>query len=435
MKKLKKQALIVIAVIIVLTIIAPIQAQAAKVGNADITSKGAVVIDFDTGLILYSHNENNLRVPASMIKVLAAYVIYDAVKAGEISFDTMVKISKSTSELSVRSGYANVALNEGASYKLSQLMEATLVPSACAAPVAMGEAVCGSEKAFIARMKEKATQLGVETRISDCWGASPDNRISPLGMAIITRNFIMEHPEVLSITSKRTINFYGEERKTTNKLLGDYPGIDGFKTGFTNPAGFCFIGTAKQGGRRIIAVTMGSETELGRFADARVLLNYGFSVADKVIAEHNKSNYVNPSSANMILDGKTVPLSAYLINDSHYFKLRDIAYLLSGTGMQFQVTWSRVDNTINLTSGVPYTADGSEMKLPFEGARPFMPTPSTVYYNGVEYEFEAYMIDNYNYFKLRELGNLIGFEVDWVGETRTVIINTSPSGALPGLAA
>jgi len=422
-KKIKRRAVAVIAVIIVLTVIAPVQVWAARVGSTEISSRGAVVIDYDTGILLYGHNESRQMVPASMIKVLAAYVIYDAVKAGEISFDTNVRISKSTSELSYDREYSNVPLKEGSSYKLRLLMETVLIRSACAATVAMGDALCGNEKAFIARMKEKATDLGVETRIYDSWGASPNNRISPLGMAVLTRGFIMEHPEVLNITSKRSVTFEGVTYNNSNLLLGQYTGIDGFKTGFTDPAGYCLSATAKQGGRRIISVTMGSTLQ-SRYPDTRALLNYGFSTAEKTIAEYNRRNYANPSKANLILDGEQVPLSAYIINDSHYFKLRDIAFLLGGTQKQFQVTWSSVDNTVNLTSGVPYTADGSEMSFPFEGARPYNPTPSVIYYNGVAHELEAYLIDGYNYFKLRDLGRLMEFVVNWEGATSTVIIRT-----------
>jgi len=295
----------------------------------------------------------------------------------------------------------------------------------------MGEALCGSERAFLARMKEKASSLGVETRLSDCWGGSPNNRASPLGMAILTRGFIMDHPEVLKTTAKRTVTFGGKTYNNSNLLLGQYTGVDGFKTGYTDPAGYCFIGTAKQGGRRIISVTMGSTLE-SRYPDSRALLNYGFSVADKVINDYYSNIYANPSSANLILDGDTMPLSAYLIDNSHYFKLRDIAYLLNGTNMQFQVLWSSVDNSVNLTSGVPYSAQGGELTLPFEGARPYNPTPSVLYLNGVKHELEAYLIDDFNYFKLRDLGNMIGFDIDWINETRTVIINTYSPEAAPG---
>ncbi|MCL2153865.1 MAG: D-alanyl-D-alanine carboxypeptidase [Oscillospiraceae bacterium] len=423
MKRQHKLTIAAISIIIALTLVAPTQVLAAYVGNTEISSKGAVVMDFDTGLVLYSYNENTQRVPASTLKILAAYVIYDAVSAGEISFSTTTRISKGASELSKNREYSNVPLAEGASYRISQLMEVVLVSSACAATLAMGEALSGSEKAFIERMKNKAAKLGVDTRLYDCWGGSPNNRISSLGMATLARGLITEHPEVLNITSKRTVTFDGITYNSSNLLLGQYAGVDGLKTGYTDPAGYCLISTAKQKGRRIIAVTMGS-TLSSRYPDTRALLDYGFSAADKIIAEYNGKYLANPSSANLILNGETTPLSAYLINDSHYFKLRDIAFLLSGTDVRFQVLWSSVDNSVNLMGGMDYTPEGGELSLPFEGARPYDLTQSSLYFNGVEYEFEAYFIDDYNYFRLRDLGDLISFGVDWENETHTVIINT-----------
>ena len=418
--RMRKRGITLVSVIIVIVLLAPLTTLAAKVGDTEISSGAAAVIDFDTGTMLYGYNENVQRVPASTLKILAAYVVYDAVKAGELSLDTKVLISKGTSEFSNNKVYSNVPLPEGASYTLRQLMDVVMVRSACAATVAMGEALCGSEKAFVARMKEKATQLGVEAKIYDCWGGSPDNRISALGMAVLTRGFIMDHPDILTVTSKRTITFDENTYGTSNLLLDKYTGLDGFKTGFTNPAGYCFIGTAKQGGRRIISVTMGSTLEL-RYPDTSALLDYGFSITNKAAAD-----YANPSSANLILDKETRPLNAYIINDYHYFKLRDIAYLLNGTTKQFQVMWSRTDNTVNLTGGVPYTADGSELKLPFSGLRRFEPTPSMIFFNGAQHQFEAYLIDGYNYFRLRDLGDLIGFTVDWEDKTQTVIVDTAP---------
>jgi len=421
----RKQVAVFIAIVIALSLVTPVYAGAAFVGKTEISSKGAVVVDFDTGIMLYGHNENTRVVPASTIKILAVLVIYDAVKAGEISLDSTTRIRQKTSEFSLDRTYSNVPLPEGTSVTINELIEVVMIRSACAATVAMGEALCGSEAAFLRRMRDRATQLGVTVRVYDCWGGSPDNRITPLGMATLSRTLIMEHPEVLSITSKRSVTFKGVTYNSSNLLLGEYTGLDGLKTGFTEPAGYCFIGTARRAGRRIIAVTMGSTLQ-SRYPDTRALLDYGFANAEKAIEKYYNKNPQNarPSSANLILNGETMPLSAYIIKDSHYFKLRDIAFLLRETELQFEVVWSAANNAISLTSGVPYTATGSEMKLPFDGSRPYKPTPSKIYYDGVVYSLEAYFIDELNYFRLRDLGELMGFGVDWEGETRTVIINT-----------
>jgi len=423
MKRGGKQIATTLIVVFLITFIAPLNAAAASIGEYELSSKGAVVMDFDTGIILFRHAENVRRVPASTIKILAVYVVFDAIKRGEISLDTVTKISSGTSEFSYDRTWSNVPLPEGSSVKIRELLDVVLVRSACAATVALGEALCGSEAALMTRMREKAASLGVEVRIYDSWGGSPNNSISPLGLATLTRGLIMDHPEVLNITSKRNVTFMGATYGTSNLLLGDYRGLDGFKTGYTDPAGYCFIGTAKRDGRRIITVTMGSTLQQ-RYPDTRAMLDYGFAVADSVIDEYNKVGKALPSTANLIINGDEMPLTAYLIDDAHFFKLRDVALLLSGTEKSFGVSWDAASGTGMIISGLPYISEGGELS-PVSDARPYSPTNTKIYVNGILCEFEIYLIDDNNYFKLRDLAEIFDFSAIWIGETRTVIIDTS----------
>ena len=430
-KRLRKQICIVVAVLLALSIVVPLQAWAARVGGIEISSQGAIVIDCETGVTLYSHNADRQRVPASLTKLMSVYVIYSAAKAGEINLSAQTRIKSETSEFSYDREYSNVPLPEGSSFTLNQLLEVVVVRSACAATVALAEALSGSEEAFVSRMNQTASRMGIQARFYDSYGGSPDNRMSPRGLAVLSRALIREHPEVLAISSKKSVTFSGVAYNSSNLLLGEYEGLDGLKTGFTVPAGYCFVGTAQQNGRRIIAVTMGS-TLSSRYPDTRALLDYGFSVADRVIVESSGSNVAAPSSASLVIDGAATPLTAYVINDLHYFKLRDVAYLLNSTTKQFEIEWSAADSTARLTSGEEYTPNGSELRAFAEGPRPFIPTSSNIIFNGAEVAFEVYLIDNSNYFKLRDLGGLLGFDVDWTQETRTVIISTQTGGGQPG---
>jgi len=382
-------------------------------------------MDFDTGIVLFGHNEEDQRVPASMMKMVAVHIVYDEIKAGRLSLNSTVRVRPATSRFSYNMEYSNVPLPEGSAFSVRSLLEAVIIRSACAATVALSESIFGDESVLVARMNAKARELGVQARFVDCWGGSPDNRISALGTAILTRALIMDHPEVLEIASKSSFVFNGATYRTSNLLLGEYTGLDGLKTGFTNPAGYCFIGTAKRGERRLISVVMGA-TMQSRYPDTRTLLDYGFAVADRTIEEYMRTQMARPSSANLIINGETMPLTAYLINDYHYFKLRDIAFLLTDTNKKFEVTWSSAYNMITLTSGRSYSADGNELSVVAEGPRPYIPTPSSMFYDEIECEFESYLIDGFNHFKLRDLADLIGFEVIWEGATSTVIINTNP---------
>ena len=453
MKNIKRQSAvaIIIAIAISVSLFAPLTAEAATVDGKTISSAGAAVIDFETGIMLFGHNERDRRAPASTLKIVAALIVYDAVKAGEISLDSTTRISAGVSAFSRNREFSNIRLAEGASLSIQRLLEFVIVSSACAATVALAEALCGDEDTFVRRMNAKATALDIRASFVDCWGGSPDNQISPLGMAIMARYLIKDHPEVLTIASKRSVTYNGTTYSTTNALLGQYTGLDGLKTGFTTPAGYCFIGTALKGERRIIAVTFGS-TQSSRFQDTRILLDYGFAVADSVIAEQlgkddngfsgNDNNgddgvgdgnstdigaLANTSSANLVLNGFEMPLTAYLINDAHYFKLRDVAFLLSGTGKGFGVeSWISQTNTAILSSGMDYDAIGGELSE-LSDSRPYMLTNSRIFFDGVECSSEIYLIDGNNYFKLRDLAILMDFFVLWIGETRTVIIETGKS--------
>lgn len=283
MKKFMIRIPAAILIVVILSAFLPGRAGAAFAGDREIASKGACVLDFETGTLLYGHEENTKRVPASMTKLLTVFVVYDAIRAGEIGLGSEVRISEEVSDFSYDWRYSNVPLPKDALIKVDVLLDVVLVASACAATVALGEALCGDEEGFIKRMNEKVAKLGIDAVFYDTNGISPDNRISPYGMAVLSLNLLKEHPEVLDKTKKKTITYRSREYKNTNPLLGEYSGMDGLKTGYTDPAGYCFTGTAERGGRRLITVTMGSSTVQKRSEDHRILLDYGFKIADSVI--------------------------------------------------------------------------------------------------------------------------------------------------------
>ena len=435
-RRISKPTAFIIIVLMLAGASTPLAA-AVNLNGHELSSQGAIVIDFDTGTELFTLNSDVHRVPASTIKVLAVLAVYDAIKAGKSGLNSKSSISAGVAAFSTDRTWSNVPLAEGSSYTVQELLEVVMIRSACAATVALGEAVFGSEKLLITRMQEIAADLGVPVKIHDSWGGSPNNMISPAGLAIITRKLIMEYPEVLNITSKRTVTFNGASFGTSNLLLGEYEGLDGFKTGFTNPAGYCFIGTAVRDGRRLISVTMGS-TLTSRYPDTRAMLDYGFSVADGMIvvpeppelpeppANPETPIYefrAEPSAANLIINGEVMPLPAYLIDDYHYFKLRDVAYLLNGTEKQFGVSYDAVTSTGILISGLPYESEGGELN-DIENSRPYARSNTIIIINGYLCDFEIYIIDDNNYFRLRDLAELFDFSAVWIDETRTVVIET-----------
>ena len=245
-----------------------------------IRAESAFVIDADTGEALYSHNGDTARVPASMTKVLTAYIVYQEIERGTLTLDTPVKISANVAQKSRSSAYPMaVPLDGGKTYTVETLLNLVLIPSASASCIALAEHIAGSEAAFVARMNKTAKEMGLTATYYNCHGAQP-NYITARSQAKLTRQFIMDYPGVLSITSKPSYAFNGRTYNNTNHLLntmGPYEGLDGFKTGTIPEAGYCVTTTAERNGRRVLAVVMKSTSDAQRFADSRVLLDYGFA--------------------------------------------------------------------------------------------------------------------------------------------------------------
>ena len=242
-------------------------------------AESAFVMDGDTGEELYSYNGDVARVPASMTKVLTAYIIYQELEAGNLTLDTPVKVSHNAAVKSRDTNYPTaVPLTEGATYTVDTLLHLIMIPSASASCIVIAEHISGSESAFVARMNQTVRDLGLNATYFNCHGAQP-NYITARSQAMLTKIFIDTYPDILRITSKSGFSFNGTYYNNTNHLLNTmapYEGLDGFKTGTIAEAGYCVTTTAVRNGRRVIAVVMKSTSDAQRFADSRQLLDYGF---------------------------------------------------------------------------------------------------------------------------------------------------------------
>ncbi len=278
---MKKLSFILCTIIIIQSVFA-VGAGAAKIGNTSISSAGACVMDYETGEVLYQHNGNTPRVPASMTKIMNIYCVYEALKNGEISLDTAVPISKSVYNKSRNSLYQSVLpLNYNETYTVDEMIGVVITYSASGAAVALAELVGGgSEAAFVERMNNTAKRMGINAYYYDSCGIA-NNQVSPVAMATLARNIIKDYPDILVRSSKKSVYFHGRTCRTTNHLLDTYyyKGADGLKTGTTSASGYCFCGTAVRNGRRMISVTMSSASTGQRFIDTARLLDYGFMAA------------------------------------------------------------------------------------------------------------------------------------------------------------
>jgi D-alanyl-D-alanine carboxypeptidase (penicillin-binding protein 5/6) len=248
--------------------------------GSDFAARAAVVMCFDTGEVLFGHNEHMRWHPASVMKMMTVYMVYDAIDAGHFTLGCIVPISAYTRELSVRRGLSNVALSRNGNYTVSELLDTVIVISACGAANALAEKVGGGSLHEYFRMANaKAAEWGIDARINNTFGGIMNaNHFTPYALATLTRNTILRFPEVLERTGASYIIFRG--RRYDHHVPTRYPGMDGFKTGNSATTRYNFIGTAEQDGIRLISVVMGSSRDR-RFDDTAILLDYGFAVSQE----------------------------------------------------------------------------------------------------------------------------------------------------------
>lgn len=250
----------------------------------NVTADSAIVMDYDTGEVLYEKDADTMRVPASMTKVMTAYIIFEELEAGNLTLDTMVPVSNTNADRSRSSSYpAMVPLPYGKSQSVDTLLKLILIPSASASCIVMADYISGSEAAFVQRMNETAKRLGMTAEYENSHGAHV-HYLTARSQAILVREFISRFPQVLEYTSMTGVTFNGKYYPNTNKLLPGldyaYDGVDGFKTGTISAAGYCLSATAVKNGRRIISVVMHADDDKTRHTDTTALLDYGFAMLE-----------------------------------------------------------------------------------------------------------------------------------------------------------
>ncbi|RIX50601.1 D-alanyl-D-alanine carboxypeptidase [Paenibacillus nanensis] len=257
-----------------------------------IESAAAFLIDAGTGEVLYEKNADEPLPPASMSKMMTEVLVLDYVHDGRIRWsDTVIPSAYAAQVPGARMG-----IMEGYSLTVRELFDAMAIYSANDAAVALAEHIAGTEAAFTAMMNEKARSIGLSKDavfgnatglsrddIREYEGAASerDTLLTAKDTARLAGYLIGKYPEVLQITSMGSVKVstQGQALAATNQMLAEkrfeYPGNDGLKTGYTPDAGYCFTGTVKQGGRRLISVVMGADSMDARFIETKKLFEYG----------------------------------------------------------------------------------------------------------------------------------------------------------------
>jgi len=268
----------------------------------DIKAEAAILVEAQSGKILYEKNSDESLAVASMTKMMTEYLVHEAVEKGKIKWNQKTTISEYAYIISQDKDLSNVFLENGGSYTVKELYEAMAIYSANGAAIALAELIGGSEGNFVKLMNEKAKELGMKSykfvnatglMNSDLKGhhpagTSPDeqNKMSAKDCAILAKRLLDDYPEILKTASipKKVFQEGGKyplQMINWNEMLPGlkhyYEGVDGLKTGSTPEAGYCFTGTAKRDGMRLISVVIKTDSYDARFDETKKLFDYGFS--------------------------------------------------------------------------------------------------------------------------------------------------------------
>ena len=259
-------------------------------------SKSAILIDENTGSILFEKNKDIKLSPASMTKVMTLTLICDAIKEEKISLNTEITASSNASRMTG----SRVYLNCGEKMILNDCLKSICIASANDCAVAVAEHLYGSEALFVQKMNEKVEELGLKnTHFNDCTGLSNDDHYtSSYDMAMISRNLLLNYKDIILPFTSTYDDYIRKDTDNpfwlvnTNKLIGKVDGIDGLKTGWTVKAGYCLAATMKKGNMRLISVVMGYSDSKTRNSETVSLLNYGFTNYEvKIILPKGKKIY------------------------------------------------------------------------------------------------------------------------------------------------
>ena len=249
----------------------------------DVPCQAAILIDEDSGTVLYEKNADESRPIASITKIMTLLLTFEALEAGKVSLSDTVPVS----EHAYHMGGSQIWLEPGEQLTLDEMLKAICISSANDAAVAVAEFIGGSEPVFVERMNARAKELGMQsTTFRNACGLDTEGHLSTArDVAIMSRTILNTCPEVLHYTGIWTDTLRGGATQlvNTNKLLKSYNGITGLKTGTTGKAGVCISASASRDDLRLIAVVLGSSSGKERFAAATSLLDYGFAMFESAL--------------------------------------------------------------------------------------------------------------------------------------------------------
>jgi serine-type D-Ala-D-Ala carboxypeptidase (penicillin-binding protein 5/6) len=247
-------------------------------GAVDTTAREALLIDFDTGAVLFEKNADTPMPPASMTKIMTAYLAFDRIKQGRLNLDDEIPVS----EKAWRKGGSKMFIEINSRVKIQDILRGIIVQSGNDAAIALAEALEGSESAFAEAMTEKARELGMSNtqfRNATGWPDS-DHYMTARDLVTLATATIRDFPEFYPIYSETTFTYNKIKQGNRNPLLYKGVGADGLKTGHTNAAGYGLTASVKRAGRRLVLVINGLSSVRARTSESQTLIDWGFREYD-----------------------------------------------------------------------------------------------------------------------------------------------------------
>ena len=274
MSRVAKLASLICALAVLVA--SPVRAQptSAPTGPPKLAFKSHYLVDFATDTVLASSAADEMLAPASLTKLMTAYIVFEAIESGRIRLDERVRVS----EKAWRMGGTRMFIEVGSEVGVEDLIRGMLIQSGNDASVALAEHVAGSVDAFVVEMNATATKLGLEhTAFRNPHGLPARGHYSTArDLAELARAIIEEYPDFYSLYAEREFSYNDIKQQNRNALLWRDPSVDGLKTGYTEAAGYCVVTSAQRDGMRLIAVVLGAPTARARNDGAQKLLDYGF---------------------------------------------------------------------------------------------------------------------------------------------------------------
>ena len=263
----------------VVTLVAPL-AHAVDPPASQIAARAWVLVDTQSGQLITGYKHDERFEPASLTKLMSAYLVFEALKQKKIKPEQIVPVS----DAARRAIGSRMFIQASLPVTVNELLRGMIIQSGNDATIALAEAVSGSEEAFVARMNQEARRMGLTaTAFANSTGLpAPRHTSTARDLAQLTAALIRDYPEHYPLYAQKEYRYNEITQPNRNRLLWRDPTVDGVKTGHTETAGYCLISSAVRDNRRLISVVLGAASDAARAAESQKLLNYGYQNFDTV---------------------------------------------------------------------------------------------------------------------------------------------------------